>query len=372
MDVAVVGAGIIGLAHAWFASRAGHRVTVFERHPRTMEATVRNFGMIWPIGQPPGELYQTAKRSRDLWVELGAASGFWVNECGSIHLAHHLDEMAVLEEFVASAATRGVDCHRVSGVEIHRRTHGAIAAGLLGGMWSPTELAVNPRRVPERFANFLVQKFQVQFRWNTPIVKASSGELYSGGECQRFDKIVIASGSEMKLLFPEVLANSGLRQCKLQMLKTVAAPGGRRIGPHIASGLTLRHYASFAHCPSLAALKSRVAAETSELDRFGIHVMVSQNEDGEFILGDSHEYDGDIEPFQKAAIDELILRELRKIIHLPDWTIAERWEGIYVKHPERHFFSAEPEPGVHLFTGVGGAGMTFSLGLAEQFWSQIQ
>ena len=182
---------------------------------------------------------------------------------------------------------------------------------------------------------------------------------------------MIASGSEMKLLFPEVLAASGLKRCKLQMLKTRPQPSGWKLGPHLASGLTLRHYTSFAHCPSLARVKARIAAELPELDGFGIHVMMSQNEEGEVILGDSHEYGDAIEPFQKDLIDELMLRELRKVFSLPAWSIAERWEGIYAKHPEEHVFQAEPEPGVHLFTGVGGAGMTMSLGLAEQFWSRL-
>ena len=99
-EVAIVGAGIVGLAHALAAAKKGFKVVVFDRSPQAVGASIRNFGMVWPIGQPVGQLLDRALRSREIWIEVAGKADFHADQCGSIHLAYREDEMAVLEEFV--------------------------------------------------------------------------------------------------------------------------------------------------------------------------------------------------------------------------------------------------------------------------------
>lgn len=368
-SVAVVGGGIVGLAHAWSAAKRGHQVTLFERDTHAEGASIRNFGMIWPIGQPPGELHHLALRSRAAWLEVARAANLWVRECGSLHLAHRTDEWAVLEEFASLAKQHGIACDLLSREQVGNRSPAANPQGLLGALWSPSELCVNPRQAIPLIRAWLVEQLGVRSQFATTVVEVADDELRSAdGARWSFDRFIICSGADLQTLFPAVFAGSGLKRCKLQMLRTYAQASGWKLGPHLASGLTLRHYANFASCPGLAALKQRIARETPELDELGIHVMASQNDEGEVILGDSHEYDAAIEPFDKPRIDDLILRELRKVICLPDWSLAARWNGIYAKHPSQPIFHAQPQPGVHICVGTGGAGMTMSFGLAERFW----
>lgn len=367
-DVAVIGGGIVGLAHAWMATKRGHSVLLVERTSAAQGASVRNFGMIWPIGQPAGELHTIALKSREHWKELGRHDVLQVQECGSIHLAHQADELAVLEEF---RDLRSHDVSLLTPRETLRLSPLADPQGLLGGMYSATELRVNPRIASARIAKWLSEQHQVSCCFNTQIIAIEGSTLHATDErTWQADRIIVCSGSDLQTLYPEVLQNSGLKLCKLQMLKSIAQPTIFQQQVHLASGLTLRHYNSFLGCPSLVGLKARIARETPELDRYGIHVMASPFPNGEVILGDSHEYGDQITPFDKMEIDQLLLRELRKVFALNDWTIQERWHGIYAKHPELPVFEADCGPGRHVFVGTGGAGMTMSFGLAERTWNR--
>jgi FAD dependent oxidoreductase TIGR03364 len=368
--VVIVGGGIVGLAHAWAAAKRGHAVTVVERDAYPLGASVRNFGMIWPIGQPAGELREVAMLSQSLWLELAEKSALWVEKCGSIHVAHAEDEWQVLKEYAVSEAGHG--CELLDAKAVLARSPAANPEGLIGGLYSPSECVVNPPAALTHISTWLRDRMGVKFLPGTLVGQVRHGlALTAYGQAIEADRIIVSGGDDCRALFPDLTRESGLVRCKLQMLKTSPQPDGWKLGPHLAGGLTLRHYANFAACPTLPAVKQRVARESPELDRYGIHVMASQNDAGEVILGDSHEYGDAIEPFDKCVIDELILRELRRIIRLPDWTIAARWNGIYLKHPTQPVFQAEPFEKVHVVTGTGGAGMTMSFGIAEMFWQRI-
>ena len=70
VDVAVVGAGIVGIAHALTAAKRGYSVALFERNDRARGASVRNFGAIWTVGMAPGKMHARAMRSRKIWLDL--------------------------------------------------------------------------------------------------------------------------------------------------------------------------------------------------------------------------------------------------------------------------------------------------------------
>lgn len=370
-EIAVVGAGIVGLAHALAAARRGHRVTVFERSERAVGASIRNFGMVWPIGQPPGPLRDRAMLSRQIWMDMATKGDFFYDPVGSLHLAYHPDELAVMEEFVALAQPTGYAVQMLTAEEAAAKSQAAVTTGLLGALWSETEVIVDAREAIATLPQVLQAAFNIEFRFGATVTAIDSPQFTVNGETWTADHIFVCSGADFETLYPDLYQNSGITKSKLQMMRTSPQPQGYRIGPALCGGLTLTHYAAFADCPSLPVLKQRIQAELPFAVDWHIHVMMSQNGLGELILGDSHEYALTFDPFDRTDINQFVLNYLRGFAQVPCLDIAATWHGIYAKLPGKTEFVAHPAPGVTLVNGLSGAGMTLSFGLAEEVMTTV-
>ena len=238
--------------------------------------------------------------------------------------------------------------------------------GLRGALWSPTEITIDPRVTIATLPSFLSERFGVQFRFGCAVRQIDSPLIEAGSEQWKAENAIVCSGDDFESLYPETFASAGLTRVKLQMLRTAAQPDGWLLGPALAAGLTLRFYRSFSVCETLPALRGRIADETPEYDQWEIHGLVSQTSLGELTLGDSHEYGPIVDIFNKEAIDCLMLRYISTFLAAPDLSVAQRWYGVYVKHPDHPYLTLKPAPGVRIVTSPGGAGMTLSHGVAAE------
>ena len=370
-EILVVGAGIVGLAHAWIAAKSGKKVTVIERGPAAAGASIANFGLLWPTGQPGGRMFTLAMQSRELWLELLRESALPHSAMGSLHVACREDEAQVGREFAALAPDLGYRCSWLDRDAAVSRSPALIPEKVLGALWSETEMTVDPREILHELPRFLSHRYGVEFRWGCPVLKINFPAVYAALDDWQAQQVLVCTGSDFEILYPDFFARSGITRCRLQMLRTPPQPMDWKLGPAIAGGLTFRFYPSFSICPSLPELRARIERETPEYDRFGIHTMVSQASSRELTLGDSHEYGLAVSPFNREEIDALILRHLQGFLRLPDFSIAQRWHGVYAKHPQQPYVRFQPEEGVEVITALGGAGMTLSFGVAAETFQNL-
>ncbi len=366
-DLAVVGAGILGLAHALAAVRRGLSVVVIDRDAQANGASVRNFGFVTVTGQRAGEHWRRARRSRDVWAEVAPQAGIDVLQRGSLVAARHEESLAVIEAFLATEMGEG--CRHLAAGEARALCPG-LADGHLGVLWSPHELRVESRTAIPQLAAWLEQAHGVVFRRGTtvhgidlPVLATSAGRIEA-------EACIVCPGEDFLGLYPERIAAHGLTKCLLQMLR-VRPGAGFHLALPVMSDLTLARYDGYAMLPEAAPLKARIAAERPAYPQAGIHLIAVASADGTLVVGDSHVYGATPAPFASEAVDDLILEELKATLAVGDARVVERWTGIYASGGERLMLMDAPEPKVRLVMVTSGTGASTSFAIAEETMADL-
>jgi D-hydroxyproline dehydrogenase subunit beta len=345
-DLAVVGAGIVGLAHAHAARMRGLRVVVIERSTAITGSSIRNFGHIG-TGMHVGRAREYAERSRGIWLDLAEKSGFWLKQSGSVVVARAADELAVLEE-------SGVG-DLLSADEIESSVP---VVGAIGGMRSALDLQVDPREAAPAIAAHL-HASGVEFRWRTSALGVESGTVHTGRGEIHADCVVVATNFDIDQLYPDLAEHHGVVRCALDMLLA----DGMGLGLPLLTGSSMLRYSAFASAPSAAAVRARFESEHPELLELDVNQMYTERPDGTLVVGDTHVRGTAVAPFQNEAsfsVLERITRELfgRRL------RVRERWQGVYASAPEEFLFES-PAPGVRVVAVTTGIGMTTGLGLGD-------
>lgn len=366
-DLAVVGAGIVGLATALAGARRGLRVVVIDRDAQANGASVRNFGFITVTGQERGRMWEWARRTREVWREVCSAADIPVLHSGLWMLVRRPESVQVLEEFLRTEMAEG--CRLLSAAEARRRWPALSATDLMAVLESTIELRVESRTAIPRLAAWLADAHGVTFLRNTAVFEITvPGVRTSRGELQA-DRVAVCPGDDFTGLYAEPLASYSLTRCKLQMLR-LAAPGFTLPGA-IMSDLGLGRYTGYAALEAAGPLKARLAREQPEHLRHGIHLIVVQSADGSLVVGDSHHYAVTPDPFGADAVDELILEEFQSALGIAPPPVLERWIGTYASAPDRPVLFDDPHPNVRIAMVTCGAGASTGFAIGEQVVSSL-
>ena len=366
-DLAVIGAGVMGLAHATVAARAGKRVAVIERDVRANGASIRNFGFITVTGQERGESWRLARRTRDVWAEVAPKAGIPLEQEGLYLTARSAEAVAVIEAFLETEM--GEQCQLISGDKFRMLASDLASAHLKGVLFSPHELRVESRSAIPALAAWLKNALRVTFFTETaaleivpPKIRTSRGQIEAG-------VVVVCPGDDFATLYPEQLARYGLQRCRLSMLK-LADPGFRFPGT-LMSDLSLVRYRGYAALPEAGALEAKLRAEQPSHFAHGVHLIVAQGADGGLIAGDSHHYDALPGPFAPAEAEACILDEFARATGRAAPAVRERWTGVYATADDRTFLVDAPDANVRLVVVTSGTGASTSFGIAEKVLGEL-
>jgi FAD dependent oxidoreductase TIGR03364 len=369
-DLVVVGAGVLGTFHAYFAARRGLSVLLVERNSLPSDASARNFGMVpRTIAPTGGEWADHALATSEIYCRIQREQDISIQRSGALYLASNGVEAAVLQEF-AQQHGPSYRCELLDALQVRGRYPFVREEYCSAALLFPDDLTLEPRKMLARLIPYVVESGQVEYLPNTTIVSVETfghgcAARSANGASFLADRVVICSGAEYRTLFPELFRASGLRVCKLQMMRTVALPP---VLPHaILSGLSIARYPAYADCPTYAKLNQSI---NGELKEYGIHLLLKQAADGSVIIGDSHQYRDVLdahclEERTSSAIGDVILRYAKGMVRLPSWSISEMWNGFYLQHPEKPIYTEMIDERIHIVTGIAGKGMSTGPGFAR-------
>lgn len=144
-DLIVVGAGVVGAACAYYATRSGLNVTVIDRGPVAGGTTGAGEGNLLVSDKEPGPELELALLSSTLWHELAKElpAAVEYETKGGVVVASTEADLAALRDFAAGQTRAGVETHevphdRLADLEPH------LAPDLAGGIHYPQDAQVQP------------------------------------------------------------------------------------------------------------------------------------------------------------------------------------------------------------------------------------
>lgn len=209
MRVAVIGAGVIGLACAHELVLSGHAVTVFDAHP-AQGATHAAAGMLSPAGEAwygEDELLRLGLASAALWPDIAtgltARSGIDVGyrNTGTLLVGKDRDDLAVVQRTIDLLTAHGIEAEQLGREELlaHEPT---LNSRIAGGAILHHDHNVNPRKAAESLMAALGERL-IRVNARPDVVNGvCRGVITDDGKVHRSDVVIAATGHRLDDMIP--------------------------------------------------------------------------------------------------------------------------------------------------------------------------
>ncbi|MBX5173368.1 FAD-binding oxidoreductase [Rhizobium sp. NZLR1b] len=227
-DIIVVGAGILGLATAYQAQKAGAKVLVLDAGATAYEASSRATGYLSLRGETPAES-PLAQEAEKLWDSLDDELGYpteWTQK-GRIWAALDERELDELKSLYGTFQKTDIPFEFLDG-DAMRKLIPCLSPNCLGGIWTSRSGHANPQRTSQAFA-WAFNDLGGEIREYTPVlellaeggkvkgVRTPQGELHC-------DKLALCAAAHNSLLLAPLGIHFPLAPVRLEALVTTPMP----------------------------------------------------------------------------------------------------------------------------------------------------
>ena len=311
-DVIIVGGGIIGLSAAWQLQKEGAAVVVLDPAPGT-GASHAAAGMLAPIHEAywgESHILRLNLLASQAWPTFADSLGVDAVDYrrkGMLMAAYDADDKALLDNLGDLHEQEGLPVERLRSRECRAREP-LLAPGVRGGVYSPLDHQVDPRRVVAELLN------------RVPIIPVSATDVAGN----------------------QVVTDDCRRMACQQVVVAAGAWSGRLLGVPIRpiKGQILR----------LSGPKGLLALPVRGVVR-GSSVYAVPRSDGEIVVGATQEEQGFDTRVTAGGVYELLRDVLALLPGLSEIDLAETWAGLRPGAPDNAPIIGTGHDGIVYATG---------------------
>ena len=388
VDVAVIGAGVIGVATAWFLAQRGAKVALLEKGRVAGEQSSRNWGWVRQQGRDRHELPIMMESNR-IWRGLAgetAEADLAFTAAGCVYLAENARELARFEAWRDLAREHQLDTRMLSAEEARAAAPG-IEGRWIGGMLTPSDGRAEPfvavpalARAAHRLGVSITEGCAVR------TVETAGGRVcgvHTERGPVRAERVVLAGGAWSTYF----ARNAGLDLPQLVVRSTVGrthpAPD-RGLANISAPGLAMRRRADGGYTVTTGDVAEHYVCARSfkDLTKF-LRLMRHSARDLRLKPRPPAGYPGawgsksrwsadEVTPFERMRVlnpppsEEVRRRLAKRLPRRAPWLheagIAEMWAGMIDVTPDAVPYVCEAPDLEGLFIGTGMSGHGFGIG----------
>lgn len=355
VDVAVIGAGVIGMAVTYYLAKNHVEVITLEKGDIAEGTSGKCDGNVLINDKMPGYDCALAKKSQELFPVLAEELNFdfhWTQK-GSLYLIENEEEMAAATKYCESLALEGMPVRMLNQREV-RRDEPGVAPDIIGGLETQCDGAVDPMSLAYGLA-------------------AGAAGLGANIRCHTKVLDIQAQSDGFRIMTDQadvyakrIVNAAGVWAPQIGRMLGVDIPIFPRKGHILVSDRTMpvarRKVVEFGYMMAKFGAGDYRRNVTPDIEKYGIAMVFEPTHAGNFLIGSSRQYTGMDTRCEIGVLRAMARRAYRFFPAIRDINIIRSYAGVRPCTPDHFPILSETEvPGFFVAAGHEGDGIGLCL-----------